>query len=120
MMEVAFEILREAGVRLPKAVGSAVSIVGALVIGQAAVQAGIVSPAMVIVVAITAVANFATPTFAIAISARLIRFVFILTAAAFGFYGVIIGIHYDDCSFMQFTIIWNALYVANRSIYPCK
>ena len=92
MMEVAFEILREAGIRLPKAVGSAVSIVGALVIGQAAVQAGIVSPAMVIVVAITAVANFATPTFAIAISARLIRFVFILAAALFGFYGVIIGI----------------------------
>jgi spore germination protein KA len=92
MMEISFEILREAGIRLPKAVGSAVSIVGALVIGQAAVQAGIVSPAMVIIVAITAVANFATPTFAIAISARLIRFLFILAAAAFGFYGVIVGI----------------------------
>lgn len=65
-MEVAFEILREAGVRLPRVVGSAVSIVGALVIGQAAVQAGIVSPAMVIVVAITAIASFATPAFAMA------------------------------------------------------
>ncbi|MCY8977640.1 spore germination protein GerKA [Bacillus atrophaeus] len=91
-MEVAFEILREAGVRLPRVVGSAVSIVGALVIGQAAVQAGIVSPAMVIVVAITAIASFATPAFAMAISARLIRFTFIIAAATFGFYGLILGI----------------------------
>jgi spore germination protein KA len=92
VMEVSFEILREAGIRLPKAVGSAVSIVGALVIGQAAVQAGIVSPAMVIIVAITAIASFATPSFAIAISARLIRFLFMVIAAIFGFYGVVLGI----------------------------
>ncbi|MCC9023444.1 spore germination protein GerKA [Bacillus nakamurai] len=91
-MEVAFEILREAGVRLPRVVGSAVSIVGALVIGQAAVQAGIVSPAMVIVVALTAIASFATPAFDMAISARLIRFVFILSAAVMGFYGLILDI----------------------------
>lgn len=92
IMEVAFEILREAGIRMPRAVGSAISIVGALVIGQAAVQAGIVSPAMVIVVAITAIANFATPAFAVAISARLIRFGFMFAAATFGFYGIILGI----------------------------
>ncbi|WP_419955337.1 spore germination protein [Neobacillus niacini] len=92
IMEVSFEILREAGVRMPRAVGSAISIVGALVIGQAAVQAGIVSPAMVIVVAITAIANFATPAFAVAISARLIRFGFMFAAATFGFYGIILGI----------------------------
>jgi spore germination protein KA len=92
IMEVAFEILREAGVRMPRAVGSAISIVGALVIGQAAVQAGIVSPAMVIIVAITAIANFATPAFAVAISARLIRFGFMFAAASFGFYGIILGV----------------------------
>lgn len=91
-MEVAFEILREAGVRLPRVVGSAVSIVGALVIGQAAVQAGIVSPAMVIIVALTAIASFATPAFAMAISARLIRFIFIIASAVMGFYGLILGI----------------------------
>lgn len=90
IMEVTFEILREAGIRLPRAIGSAVSIVGALVIGQASVQAGIVSPAMVIVVAMTAIASFATPSFAIAISARLIRFVFMIAAATFGFYGIIL------------------------------
>ncbi|VEF49759.1 spore germination protein GerUA [Bacillus freudenreichii] len=92
MMEVTFEILREAGIRMPRAVGSAISIVGALVIGQAAVQAGIVSPAMVIVVSITAIANFATPSFAMAISTRLIRFPFMIAAAMFGMYGVILGL----------------------------
>ncbi len=90
-MEIVFEILREAGLRLPRPIGQTVSIVGALVIGQAAVQAGLVSPAMVIVVSITAIASFATPSFFIAISARLYRFVFMFLAATFGFYGIIIG-----------------------------
>ncbi|MFX3625456.1 MAG: spore germination protein [Ectobacillus sp.] len=91
LMEVSFEILREAGVRLPRAIGSAVSIVGALVIGQAAVQAGIVSPMMVIVVSVTAVASFSTPAYNIAISIRLIRFFLMIAAAVLGFYGVIMG-----------------------------
>ncbi|OMP66358.1 spore germination protein [Domibacillus epiphyticus] len=92
IMEITFEILREAGVRMPKAVGSTISIVGALVIGQAAIQAGIVSPAMVIVVSITAIASFATPSYAVAISARLIRFLFMISAATFGFYGLILAL----------------------------
>ncbi|WP_110929517.1 spore germination protein [Bacillus massiliglaciei] len=91
IMEIAFEILREAGVRMPKAIGSTISIVGALVIGQAAIQAGIVSSAMVIVVSITAIASYATPSYSIAISARLIRFFFMLSAATFGFYGMILA-----------------------------
>ncbi|GAA3314968.1 hypothetical protein GCM10020331_008850 [Ectobacillus funiculus] len=70
--------LREAGIRLPRAVGQSVSIVGGLVLGQAAVQAGIVSPAMVIVVAITGIASFATPAFNMAISVRLFRFVIMI------------------------------------------
>ncbi|SDH02822.1 spore germination protein KA [Alteribacillus persepolensis] len=90
LMEIIFEVLREAGVRMPKAVGQTISIVGALVIGQAAVQAGIVSPAMVIVVAVTAIASFATPSYNIAIAARLIRFVNMIAAATFGFYGIIL------------------------------
>jgi spore germination protein KA len=92
IMEVTFEILREAGIRLPRAVGQALSVVGAIVIGQAAIQAGIVSPAMVIIVSITAIASLATPAFSIAISARLIRFLLMFLAAGFGFYGVIIGV----------------------------
>jgi spore germination protein KA len=92
IMEVTFEILREAGVRMPRAVGQAVSIVGALVIGQAAVQAGLVSPAMIIIVSLTAIASFATPSFSIAISARVIRFALMVCAAAFGFYGIFLGL----------------------------
>lgn len=90
IMEITFEILREAGIRMPKAMGSTISIVGALVIGQAAIQAGIVSPAMVIVVSLTAIASFATPSYAVAISARLVRFIFMVSAAIFGFYGIIL------------------------------
>ncbi|WP_285878456.1 spore germination protein [Neobacillus mesonae] len=92
IMEVTFEILREAGLRLPRAVGQAVSIVGALVIGQAAVQASIVSPVMVIVVSITAIANFSTPVFAMAIAARLLRFALMVMAALIGFYGIMVGL----------------------------
>ncbi|MFC0474065.1 spore germination protein [Robertmurraya beringensis] len=61
LMEISFELMREAGLRMPKPVGQAVSIVGSLVIGQAAVQAGIVSPFMVIIVALTGIASFAIP-----------------------------------------------------------
>jgi spore germination protein KA len=107
IMEVTFEILREAGLRLPRAVGQAVSIVGALVIGQAAVQAGFVSPVMVIVVSITAIANFSTPVFAMAIAARMIRFVLMLLASFLGFYGIMLGFMFMSihlCSLRSFGI----------------
>ncbi|WP_027085954.1 spore germination protein [Cohnella panacarvi] len=92
LMEISFEILREAGIRMPRAVGQAVSIVGALVLGEAAVQAGIVSPIMVIVVSITAIANFSIPSYNLAITARLLRFLFMLAAGFLGFYGVMLGL----------------------------
>ncbi|GGC73463.1 spore germination protein [Thalassobacillus devorans] len=92
LMEATFEILREAGVRLPKAVGSAVSIVGALVLGESAVQAGLVSPAMVIVVAITAISSFVFPSYNMAIPVRMLRFSLMILAATFGLYGIILGL----------------------------
>lgn len=88
IMEVTFEALREAGIRLPKAVGSAVSILGALVVGQAAVQAGIVSAPMVIVVSITGIASFTIPRFNGAIAIRMLRFPILIAASLFGFYGI--------------------------------
>lgn len=91
IMEITFEILREAGIRLPKSIGQSVSIVGTLVIGQAAVEAGLVSAAMVIVVSITAIANFALPAFNVGISARMLRFILMGIAASFGLYGIIIS-----------------------------
>ena len=92
LMEFTFEILREAGIRMPRMVGQALSIVGALVIGQAAVEAGFISAAMVIVVAITAIASFIVPGYSIAISIRILRFVMMILAATFGFYGITIGV----------------------------
>jgi len=91
IMEFMFEGLREAGVRLPKAIGPAVSIVGALVIGQAAVQAGIVSTPMVIVVATTGIASFAIPRYNLGTAFRMIRFVMLILAGIFGLYGIVIG-----------------------------
>ncbi len=88
IMEVTFEALREAGIRLPKAVGSAVSILGALVVGQAAVQAGIVSAPMVIVVSITGIASFTIPKYNGAIAIRMLRFPILIAASVFGFYGI--------------------------------
>ncbi|MBB6453104.1 spore germination protein KA [Salirhabdus euzebyi] len=92
MMEITFEILREAGTRMPRAVGSAISIVGALVLGQAAVEAGIVSSAMVIVVSLTAISSFVSPTFNMSISVRILRFGFMILAGMFGLFGIIIGL----------------------------
>lgn len=92
IMEIAFEILREAGLRMPRAIGAAMSIVGGFVVGTAAVEAGIISAAMVIVVSITAIASFVAPTYDIAIAGRMLRFIFIALAAMFGFYGMTIGL----------------------------
>jgi spore germination protein KA len=91
-MEITFEILREAGVRLPRQVGQAVSIVGALVIGQAAVQASIVSPLMVIVVALTGISSFCIPQYSLALPVRVMRFALMILAAMLGLFGVMIGI----------------------------
>ncbi|HEY2494580.1 MAG TPA: spore germination protein [Paenibacillus sp.] len=90
MMEIAFEALREAGIRLPKTVGQAVSILGALVIGQAAVEAGIVSAPMVIVVSLTGIASFTIPRFNLAITVRLLRFPLMIMAGFLGLFGMII------------------------------
>lgn len=89
IMEFSFEAIREAGVRMPKAIGSAISIVGALVIGQAAVQAGIVSAPMVIVVSITGIASFTVPRFNFAIALRMLRFPIIVLAGLFGIFGIL-------------------------------
>ena len=77
LMELTFELLREAGARLPRAIGQTIGIVGGLIIGDAAVRAGITSPIMVIVVAITAIASFIIPSYNAALGIRILRFPFI-------------------------------------------
>lgn len=92
IMEIAFEILREAGIRMPRPVGTAVSIVGAFVIGTAAVEAGIISAMMVIIVSITAISSFVSPSYEIAIAVRMLRFAFMALAASFGLFGMTVGL----------------------------
>ncbi|OUS76953.1 spore germination protein [Paenibacillus sp. MY03] len=92
LMVLAFEVLSEAGFRMPRAIGSAISIIGALVLGQAAVQAGIVSAGIVIVVSFTAIASFVMPEFNIAATSRIIRFGLMLVAGFLGFFGLFIAI----------------------------
>ncbi|WP_276353315.1 spore germination protein [Cohnella caldifontis] len=92
VMEAAFEGLREAGIRLPRPVGQAVSIVGALVIGQAAVQAGIVSAMLVIVVSFTGIASFIFPIYAQGLALRFLRFPMMLLAGTLGMYGLFLGL----------------------------
>ncbi|MEG1290846.1 MAG: spore germination protein [Lachnospiraceae bacterium] len=92
LMELAFELLREAGVRLPGANGNTIGIVGGLIIGQAAVDANIVSPIVVIVVALTALCSFAVPNEEFATAFRILKFVFILLCANFGFFGFLLGV----------------------------
>ncbi|MCM3626664.1 spore germination protein [Paenibacillus glycanilyticus] len=90
ILEISIEILREAGIRLPKPIGPAMGIVGGLVIGEAAVQAGIVSPFLVIVVAVTAISSFSIPVYSAGITLRMLRFVAMLFAAILGMYGTIL------------------------------
>ncbi len=92
LLEFTFEILREAGIRMPRAVGSAISIVGALVLGQAAVEAGLISAAVVIVVSITAIASFVITNYSMSNSIRLLRFAFIILAGILGLYGITMGL----------------------------
>lgn len=90
LMALTFEILHEAGVRLPKVIGQTIGIVGGLVIGEAAVSAGIVSPIMVVVTALTAIASFSIPSYSVAVAFRTLRFVCMLAASFLGLYGVIL------------------------------
>ena len=87
LMELAFELLREAGIRLPGQLGGTIGIVGGLIVGQAAVDAGIVSTIVVIVVALTAIASFSVPNETLSSAFRILKFFFIILSALWGLYG---------------------------------
>ena len=92
LMELSFELLREAGVRLPGAMGNTIGIVGGLIIGQAAVEANLVSPIVVIVVAFTALCSFAIPNEEFATAFRILKFFFIAVCAWIGYFGMLSGL----------------------------
>jgi spore germination protein len=92
IMELFFELLREAGIRLPGPLGNTIGVVGGLIVGQAAVDAGIVSTIVVIVVALTAIASFAIPNEVFASVFRLLKFFIIFTSSLWGLYGFWLGL----------------------------
>ena len=113
VMEISFELIREAGLRVPSPVGPTIGIVGALVLGQAAVSAGIVSPILIIVVAITGIASFAIPDFSFGFHLRYFRFLFVLLGYMAGFLGIALGLFvYISilCSLNSFGVSYTAPY----------
>lgn len=92
LMEVSFELIREAGVRVPTAFGQTIGIVGALILGEAAVTANIVSPILVIIVAVTSISEFTIPDFSFSFSTRIFRFIYIILGYAAGLFGIAVGI----------------------------
>lgn len=91
-MEFSFELIREAGVRIPSVIGPTIGIVGALILGQAAVSASVVSPILIIIIAITALASFVVPNYNASFSVRILRFLFIILAGFLGFFGIAFGV----------------------------
>ncbi|WP_181592740.1 spore germination protein [Paenibacillus sp. YN15] len=91
LMEASIELLREASLRLPGSLGQTIGIVGALVIGQSAVQAGFVGPILTIIVAFTAIGSFVIPNYNTSITIRMLRFPLMLLAATMGMFGILFG-----------------------------
>lgn len=89
LMEGAFELIKEAGARVPSSIGQTLGIVGGLVLGQAAVSAGVVSPIMIIIVATTGIASFVIPDYSLSLSFRMSRFIYIFGASIAGFLGIV-------------------------------
>lgn len=90
ILEFTVEMVREAAIRLPTYIGTAISVVAGLIIGQAAVEAGIVSNLLIIIVAATAIASYVIPSQDMALAVRIIRFTYMLFAAIFGIIGIVV------------------------------
>ena len=90
ILEITVELIREATIRLPTYIGTAVSVFAGLIIGQAAVEAGIVSNLVIVIVAATATASYVIPSTNMALSVRIVRFIFMLAASVFGIIGIVV------------------------------
>ena len=91
IMELAFELLREAGIRLPNPIGSTIGIVGGIIIGQSAVEAGLVSPIIIIIIALTAICSFCIPNASFVSALRLLKYFIIIFSGLFGLFGFLIA-----------------------------
>ena len=92
LMELSFELIREAGIRVPSAFGQTIGIVGALILGEAAVTANLISPILVIIISITAISEFTLPDYSFSFSTRIFRIFYILLGYFFGLFGIACGL----------------------------
>ena len=112
LMEVSFELIREAGLRVPTPLGSTIGIVGALILGEAAVSASLVSPVLIIIIAITGICSFSIPDFSLNFTFRIYRFVYIILGYMAGFLGISFGV------FIQLAIMCKLKSVGSPYINP--
>ena len=123
LMELSFELIREGGLRTPSAIGSTLGIVGALILGDAAVAANIVSPILIIVVAITGLSSFVIPNFSFGFHLRVYRFIFTILGYICGFLGIGIGIYVylaTICSIKSFGVAYVSPISPNISGFSLK
>lgn len=92
MLEFSFELIREGGIRVPGVIGNTLGIVGALILGQAAVAAGLVSPILIIIVAVTGIGSFVIPNYSLSLGIRIARLIVLLFGTIAGFYGISLAI----------------------------
>ena len=98
IMELAFEIIREASIRTPAPIGPTLGIVGTLILGQAIVSASVVSPILIIVVALTGISSFAVGNFSLNYTFRILRFMYIFLGAIGGYLGISVGLFIHLCT----------------------
>lgn len=113
-MEISFELIREASLRVPSPIGTTIGIIGALILGQAAVEASIVSPILIIIIAITGITSFAIPDFYLSFHLRIARFLYIIAGFLAGFLGigiVLFGHLILLCSLKSFGVSYLAPYI---------
>lgn len=107
LMEISFELIREAGLRVPSPIGPTIGIVGGLILGEAAVSANLVSPVLIIIVALTAICSFSIPDFSLNFTIRIYRFLYIILGYLAGFLGIAAGL------FVQL------IYLSNLKSFGC-
>ena len=113
-MEISFELIREASLRVPSPIGTTIGIIGALILGQAAVEASIVSPILIIIIAITGITSFAIPDFYLSFHLRIVRFLYTIAGFLAGFLGigiVLFGHLILLCSLKSFGVSYLAPYI---------
>lgn len=122
-MEISFELIREAALRVPSPIGPTIGIIGALILGQAAVDASIVSPILIIIVALTGISSFAIPDFSMSFYCRITRFLYIILGYLLGFLGIAVGLFISlliSTSLKSFGVPYLSPFapVSNKHDYP--